>query len=293
MSSTALTDEHESLLAPGQDLDAYARRVGKIPVLTVEEERELALRMYDHQDEDAKRYLIQSHLRFVMFIAQSYRGYGLPQADLIQEGNIGLLKAIERFDPYVGVRLVSFAIHWIRSEMHEYILRNWRIVKIATTKAQRKLFFNLRASKTRLNWLNADETQKLADTLNVSIRDVQEMEKRLSNQDVAFDAPSDNQDDDDSSFVPADYLADQRFNPEQLVSDTEEETYRYARLEEALQQLDERSAKILRQRWMGDAKVTLSTLAKQYKVSTERVRQIEQAAMRKIRSHLMAVPASA
>jgi len=232
--------------------------------------------------------LVLSHLRFVIHIAQGYRGYGLPQADLIQEGNVGLMKAVKRFDPQVGVRLVSFAVHWIRAEIHEFIVRNWRVVKIATTKAQRKLFFGLRSAKKRLGWLTKNEAENIATDLGVSLKDVMEMEKRLSAQDVAFDAPTDN-DDEESSWSPADYLEDNRYDPALEVEQNEWEIQGVQRLQEAFAQLDERSQDILQRRWFTEEKATLQELATEYQVSAERIRQIEDSAIKKLKKQMGAM----
>jgi len=273
------------LIVLGQDIDSYARAVKAIPMLSVEEEQKLAERLREKEDLEAARLLVMSHLRFVLYIAQSYRGYGLPEADLIQEGNIGLMKAIKRFDPAVGVRLISFAVHWIRAEIHEFILRNWRIVKVVTTKAQRKLFFNLRSMKKRLGWLSLAEVENIAKELGVSSKDVLEMEKRLSMQDVPFDAPSDSEDDEDA-FAPAAYLEDHRYNPAALVEQNEWEDHGHKQLQNAIQQLDARSQDILRKRWLSEEKSTLQELAKLYKVSAERIRQIESNAMKKLKGNI-------
>jgi RNA polymerase sigma-32 factor len=273
-------------LVPGQSIESYVQALKTVPLLSAEEESALAERYHKHQDVDAARTLVLSHLRFVVHIAHTYRGYGLPHADLIQEGNIGLMKAVKRFDPNVGVRLVSFAVHWIRAEMHEYILRNWRIVKVATTKSQRKLFFNLRGAKKTLGWLSNDEVHHVARDLGVSVKDVREMEMRLSCNDSGFDAPLD-QDDDMENFAPAAYLEDERFDPGRLLEESDWEEHGHQRLENALAQLDARSCDILRQRWLrDDEKVTLQELATQYSVSAERIRQIEQNAMNKLKKNL-------
>ena len=269
----------------GQDVENYAQTVKVIPILSAEEEKDLAERFYNEGDLEAARQLVISHLRFVLYIAQGYRGYGLPEADLIQEGNIGLMKAIKRFNPNVGVRLVSFAVHWIRAEIHEFILRNWRIVKVVTTKAQRKLFFNLRSMKKHLGWLSAEEVNNIAKDLGVNTKDVQEMEKRLSTQDVAFDAPSDN-DSEDDVFAPAAYLEDCRYDPAIMVEQQEWETHGHKQLHSALNKLDARSRDIVRKRWLGEKKITLQELANRYKVSAERVRQIENNAINKLKEHI-------
>lgn len=272
-------------LSPGQDLNGYIQVVNSIPVLTAEEERELAFRLHEHEDLEAARRLVMSHLRFVVHIARSYSGYGLPQADLIQEGNVGLMKAVKRFDPNQGVRLVSFAVHWIKAEIHEFVLRNWRIVKIATTKAQRKLFFNLRSAKKRLAWLNGDEVDAIAKDLDVKPEVVREMEGRLSAYDAGFDA-SPSEEEDQSYQAPVHYLDDGRYDPATQLenSDWEEDSTR--RLQDALASLDERSRHILQSRWLAESKATLHELADVYGVSAERIRQLEKNAMKKIRQQL-------
>ncbi|MDG0978274.1 MAG: RNA polymerase sigma factor RpoH [Halieaceae bacterium] len=267
-------------MVPGANLAAYIQTVSSIPVLSVERERELAEDLYYNDNLEAARQLVMSHLRFVVHIARSYSGYGLAEADLIQEGNVGLMKAVKRFNPEKGVRLVSFAVHWIKAEMHEFILRNWRIVKVATTKAQRKLFFNLRSSKKALAWLSAEEAQAVADDLGVDLREVATMEARMSSRDVAFDAPSDS---DDEVYAPQYYLEDHRADPAQQVESTNWQEDSESRLHYALEQLDERSRDILAQRWLNDDKATLHDLAAQYGVSAERIRQLEQNAMQKVR----------
>ncbi|MBS0433047.1 MAG: RNA polymerase sigma factor RpoH [Proteobacteria bacterium] len=263
-------------------LDAYIGVVHRIPVLTAEEEHQLALRYRDEEDLEAARQLVMSHLRFVVHVARGYNGYGLQIGDLIQEGNIGLMKAVKRFDPDQGVRLVSFAVHWIRAEMHEFILRNWRIVKVATTKAQRKLFFNLRKSKKRLGWLNAEEVRAVAKDLGVPEQTVREMESRLSGRDIGFDAPSD--EDDDAPPAPVAYLEDQGADPYLSVAAADEEDNRLDTLERAMGKLDERTRDIIRRRWLAaDDKATLQELADDYGVSAERIRQLEANAMKKMR----------
>jgi RNA polymerase sigma-32 factor len=264
-------------------LDAYISTVNQIPVLTVEEEQELAHRFIDEQDLSAARSLVLSHLRFVVHVARGYSGYGLQMADLIQEGNIGLMKAVKRFDPTQGVRLVSFAVHWIRAEMHEFILKNWRIVKVATTKAQRKLFFNLRKSKQRLGWMNHEEVQTVARELNVPESEVLEMEARLSGRDIGFDAPVD--EDDDTPPAPTAYLVANNADPAMLYAGEDEESNQLELLREGLASLDARSRDIIRRRWLDDgSKVTLQELADEYGVSAERIRQIEAAAMKKMKA---------
>ncbi|WP_106419410.1 MULTISPECIES: RNA polymerase sigma factor RpoH [Salinicola] len=272
-------------LSPGHDLNGYIQAVNGIAVLTAEEEHALAVRLHEEDDLESARRLIMSHLRFVVHIARSYSGYGLPQADLIQEGNVGLMKAVKRFDPYQGVRLVSFAVHWIKAEIHEYVLRNWRIVKIATTKAQRKLFFNLRSAKKRLAWLNNDEVDAIAKDLDVKPKVVREMEGRLSAYDAGFDA-SPGEDDEQSYQAPAQYLEDSSFDPAaQLEADDWEADYT-RRLRDALALLDDRSRDILQRRWLSEEKSTLHELADVYGVSAERIRQLEKNAMKKIKQQL-------
>ncbi len=270
--------------SPLGSLDAYIGAVHQIPVLTVDEEQELAHRFRDDNDLDAARELVHSHLRFVVHVARGYSGYGLQLGDLIQEGNIGLMKAVKRFDPDMGVRLVSFAVHWIRAEMHEFILKNWRIVKVATTKAQRKLFFNLRKSKTRLGWMNAAEVSAVAKDLNVSEREVVEMESRLSGRDIGFDAPSD-EDDDHAPPSPANYLPAHEEDPSQAYERTDSEDNQLDLLREGLASLDKRSRDIVSRRWLDpDNKITLQELADEYGVSAERIRQIEANALKKMKA---------
>ncbi|WP_116475029.1 RNA polymerase sigma factor RpoH [Zobellella maritima] len=271
-------------LVPQGSLEAYIQAVNTIPVLTAEEEKSLAERLQDGGDLSSARQLIMSHLRFVVHIAKSYAGYGLPQADLIQEGNIGLMKAVKRFDPKVGVRLVSFAVHWIKAEIHEYVLRNWRVVKVATTKAQRKLFFNLRKSKKRLGWFNQQEVNTVAENLGVSPAEVLEMESRMSGQDQAFDLASDD-DDKDTSYSPVHYLEDKSSDVAYQVEEADWEQTANRRLQAALATLDERSQKIIQARWLDeDDKSTLQTLADEYGVSAERIRQLEKTALKKLKT---------
>ena len=265
-------------------LDAYIGAVHQIPVLTVDEEQDLARRFRDEEDLNAARELVHSHLRFVVHVARGYNGYGLQLGDLIQEGNIGLMKAVKRFDPEMGVRLVSFAVHWIRAEMHEFILKNWRIVKVATTKAQRKLFFNLRKSKTRLGWMNDAEVTAVAADLNVSKREVLEMESRLSGRDIGFDAPSD-EDDDHAPPSPGAYLMTQDEDPSQAYERADTEGNKLELLREGMSGLDKRSRDIIMRRWLDDEnKVTLQDLADEYGVSAERIRQIEANALKKMKA---------
>ncbi len=273
-------------LSPGKDLDAYVQTVGAIPVLTAEEEKALAERFYHAQDLEAARQLVLSHLRFVVHIARGYQGYGLPQADLIQEGNVGLMKAVKRFNPEVGVRLVSFAVHWIKAEIHEFILRNWRIVKVATTKAQRKLFFNLRGAKKQLGWLSHEETRAVARDLGVPEAEVTRMEGRLAAMDMAFDGAD--ADDEDAPMAPSAFLAQAHADPADLVSDEDEFETSTNRLEKALAALDDRSRDIVARRWLVDEKATLQELADEYGVSAERIRQIEKGAMKKLKAAIAA-----
>lgn len=272
-----------SLSAPGVNLGAYISTVNQIPILTAEQEKELAERYYYDQDLDAAKMLVMSHLRFVVHIARSYAGYGLPQGDLIQEGNLGLMKAVKRFDPNMGVRLVSFAVHWIKAEIHEYVIRNWRIVKIATTKAQRKLFFNLRSLKKSSKKLTLEEAQSIANDLNVTAEQVLEMEGRLTAYDAAFEAQGDDDDEGSTYVAPALYLEDNRYDPARLVENEDYEEQSTSALHEAMEQLDDRSCNILQRRWLDDDKSTLHELAAEYNVSAERIRQLEKNAMEKIK----------
>jgi len=285
--SRALATRSWTLPSPVGSLDAYIGTVHRIPMLSIEDEQELAREFRDQGDLDAAKALVMAHLRFVVHVARGYSGYGLPLGDLVQEGNIGLMKAVKRFDPDMGVRLVSFAVHWIRAEMHEYILRNWRIVKVATTKAQRKLFFNLRKSKKRLGWLNAEEVRTVARDLGVPEATVLEMEARLSNYDVAFDAPGDA--DDDAPPAPAAYLEDHSADPYRAVAEADQEGRDLGDLRLAMTRLDARAQDIIRRRWLDDAsKVTLQELADEYGVSAERIRQIEASALKKMRASFAA-----
>jgi RNA polymerase sigma-32 factor len=270
------------LLGPVGSFDAYVQAVSHIPVLSREDESELAARFRRDNDLDAARQLVLSHLRFVVHIARGYHGYGLPMGDLVQEGNVGLMKAVKRFDPAVGVRLVSFAVHWIRAEIHEYVLRNWRLVKIATTKAQRKLFFNLRKYKRRLGWLSAEETQAVARDLGVTTAEVTEMERRLASRDLSYD-PSPDTDDEEESYSPSAYLPAPDADPAVAVERAEWDDDVTDRVAEAMSQLDARSQAVLRARWMGEQKATLHDLAEEYGVSAERIRQIEANAIKKLR----------
>lgn len=274
-------------LIPQGSLEGYIQAVNAIPVLTAEQERELAMRLQQEGDLEAARQLVMSHLRFVVHVAKTYAGYGLPQADLIQEGNIGLMKAVKRFDPNVGVRLVSFAVHWIKAEIHEYVLRNWRMVKVATTKAQRKLFFNLRKSKKRLGWLNHDEVQAVAADLGVSASDVTEMEARMSHYDQAFDLVGD--EDDEGGFAPVHYLEDASSDLAVTIENDNWDDHAMRQLGAALSSLDERSQHIIKARWLDEeSKTTLQELADTYGVSAERVRQLEKNALKKLKDAMQA-----
>ena len=269
----------------GQGLASYIQAVNAYPILTADQERELAVRYGRDNDLDAARELIMSQLRHVVRVARGFSGYGLPLADLIQEGNIGLMKAVKNFDPERGVRLVSFAVHWIKAEIYDYVLRNWRIVKMATTKAQRKLFFNLRKSKTRLGWLRENEVDRIAENLDVPADTVREMESRMSGLDISFDG-----DDTEEDYgYPASYLPDLQYNPERLFARANEEAARNSRLHEAITVLDERSQDIVRRRWLEEDKPTLHELAAEYDVSAERIRQIEKRAMEKMKDQLSAI----
>ena len=284
MSNTALVPSHLMAPAGTGNLDAYIQEVYKIPVLTLEEERDLATRYRDEEDIDAARRLVLAHLRFVVHVAKGYAGYGLNLGDLIQEGNIGLMKAVKRFDPEREVRLVSFAVHWIRAEMHEFILRNWRIVKVATTKAQRKLFFNLRKSKKSLAWLSAAETEAVARDLGVTTKEVTEMEKRLSARDALFDPAPDA--DEERAFSPAAYLPAPDSDPAKTVERHDWESDATRRMTAAIETLDERSRDIVKSRWLTEDKMTLHELAEVYGVSAERIRQIEANAIKKLRGQM-------
>ena len=272
------------LNTPGKDIESYLSSVHAIPILTKEQEQELALKLYEEDDLDAARQLVLHHLRFVVHIARSYQGYGLPLGDIIQEGNVGLMKAVDKYDPHRGVKLVSFAVHWIKAEIHEYILKNWRLVKIATTKAQRKLFFNLRSKKKSLDWLTKEEAEKIANDLNVEVKDVLHMENRLSSNDSSFDAPAPTGSDDDEIMSPSQYLEDKTYDPEVIVANEQADQVNKNDLVEALKILDDRSKDILQRRYLGDQKATLHDLADEYEVSAERIRQIESSALKKLKS---------
>ncbi len=266
------------------NLEGYIASTMQIPVLSMEEEHALALRLYEDNNLDAARTLIIHNLRFVIHVARGYRGYGLPLADLVQEGNVGLMKAVNRFNPHKGVRLVSFAVHWIRAEIHEFVLRNWRIVKVATTKAQRKLFFNLRNSKKRLAWLNQDEVNTIARELGVKQSEVVEMEKRLSSQDLSYDMDHDDHKDDAGTFAPAAYLSHAQDNPEVQVENEDWESHQHQQLRKALKVLDERSRDIITRRWLSEKRATLQELASEYAISAERVRQLESNAIASLKA---------
>ncbi len=271
------------LNSPGKDIESYLSSVHSIPILSKEEEQELALKLYEEDDLDAARQLVIHHLRFVVHIARSYQGYGLPLGDIIQEGNVGLMKAVDKYDPHRGVKVVSFAVHWIKAEIHEYILKNWRLVKIATTKAQRKLFFNLRSKKKSLDWLTKDEAEKIASDLNVEVKDVLHMENRLSSNDSSFDSPVKSSDDDEI-MSPSQYLEDKTHDPEVIVASEQAEQLNKEELLSALKTLDDRSKDILNRRYLADNKATLHDLADEYQVSAERIRQIENAALKKLKT---------
>jgi RNA polymerase sigma-32 factor len=283
--STSTSLQPIGILAPGANLNAYVQAVSSFSILTVEQEQELARDLVTNGNLDAARKLVMAHLRFVVHIARSYNGYGLPLGDLVQEGNVGLMKAVKRFDPDKGVRLVSFAVHWIKAEIHEFILKNWRIVKIATTKAQRKLFFNLRGAKKRLAWLSNDEAHAVAADLGVDVKQVREMEGRLASYDAGFDAGED--DEDDGYVAPAHYLEDNRYDPAVRLEESNWEESNVNGLEKAMEKLDDRSRVILQRRWLNDDKATLHDLAAEYGVSAERIRQLEKNAMNKVKTMML------
>ena len=282
----ALRNQTLALPLPTGNLDQYIQAAFSIPVLSAAEERALALRLQQHNDLDAARQLVMSHLRFVVRVARGYSGYGLALGDLIQEGNIGLMKAVKRFDPDVGVRLVSFAVHWVRAEIHEFILRNWRIVKVATTKSQRKLFFNLRSAKKRLGWMNQDEVNAVAEDLGVKPETVLEMESRLSGQDIGFDLACSDDEEDARQFAPAAYLTDASNDPALTIEQHDWQQRSTSNLHEALAQLNERSRIILEERWLAEDKTTLQELAARFDVSAERIRQLEKNAIDKLKKTL-------
>ncbi|MCG5515609.1 MULTISPECIES: RNA polymerase sigma factor RpoH [unclassified Ectothiorhodospira] len=284
--NTALVATKDNLAVPVGNLESYVQAVNQLPVLEAEDEKALARRLRDHQDLEAARTLVMHNLRFVVHIARGYSGYGLGLGDLIQEGNIGLMKAVKRFDPEMNVRLISFAVHWIRAEIHEFVLRNWRIVKVATTKAQRKLFFNLRSAKQRLGWFNQNEVETVARDLGVTPREVMEMESRMAGQDMSFDPEP--QDDDTHYLPPSASLTDHNDDPAQALERSDWDSYHHARLQQALETLDDRSRQILARRWLAEDKATLHELAAEYSVSAERIRQLENNAIGKLRKAMAA-----
>ena len=287
MTTTALVPRIQNLPVPVDSVDSYIQAVSRVPMLSTEEEQELVQRLRLRNDLEAAQRLIVAHLRFVVHVARGYIGYGLPLADLIQEGNVGLMKAVKRFDPAHGVRLVSFAVHWIRAEIHEFILRNWRIVKVATTKAQRKLFFKLRGSKKRLGWMNGEEVDAIARDLGVNADTVMEMESRLSGHDVSFDpVPEADGDGESEHFAPSAYLRDEQADPADALERGDWEEQTTSRLSAALERLDPRSRDIVQRRWLNDDKPTLHELAAEYNISAERIRQLETNAMKKLRAAL-------
>lgn len=273
---------NKALPVVSDDMDAYMQAINEFPVLDAQQEKALATRLQQENNLDAARALVMHNLRFVIKVARGYNGYGLPLADLVQEGSIGLMKAVKRFDPDMNVRLISFAVHWIRAEIHEYILRNWKIVKIATTKAQRKLFFNLRSSKKRLGWLNKEEVDSVAESLNVSSKDVLEMEKRLNGQDISFDSPVD--EDEEQAYSPSQYLTSRNADPADTLEAEDWTDYTHNQFYTALEDLDDRSKDILASRWLAEEKATLQTLAERYSVSAERIRQLENIAIQKLKA---------
>ena len=277
-----------ALSNPGSDIDKYLSQVYQIPVLTRDEELELTTEFFETEDVKLAHKLVIAHLRFVVHISKSYAGYGLPLADIIQEGNVGLLKAVTKFDPNKGVRLVSFAVHWIKAEIHEFILKNWRIVKIATTKAQRKLFFNLRSKKKNTGWLTDEEAKRIAKELDVSVKEVMHMENRLNSADSSFDVPTD-EEDNEKAFSPSQYLEDNSFNPEDITEQKNYEDVNHTALLKNISALDKRSQDIIRARWLDDNKITLNELADKYSVSAERIRQIEATAFKKLKTALVHV----
>jgi RNA polymerase sigma-32 factor len=280
------TSRCEFISAPGQNLEAYLNSIQNIAILSPEEERKLAEDLYYREDLEAARQLVMAHLRFVVHIARGYSGYGLPQADLIQEGNVGLMKAVRKFNPEVGVRLISFAVHWIRSEIHEYVLKNWKIVKVATTKAQRKLFFNLRNKKKDITWLSEDDVKMISNELDVKEDTVREMEQRMSSHDVSFDPYSADNSEEGNTYSPADYLTNEDSDPLEIVEKEDFARDQINQLQSAISDLDERSQLILKERWLTDDKPTLHELADKYGISAERIRQIEKKAMEKIRTNI-------
>lgn len=290
MRNNALMPASDAVALPSvaDDLNHYLAKISNFRILEADEEQTLARRLRDHDDLDAARQLIMSQLRFVVHIARTYKGYGLPMADLVQEGNVGLMKAVRRFDPEVGVRLISFAVHWIRAEIHEFVIRNWRIVKVATTKAQRKLFFKLRSAKKQLNWFSQEEVEAVAKDLGVDPEVVMEMESRMSGHDNAFDAPASAGDEEHRALAPAETLHQADTDPYTLLADADQAEQAVSGLLAGMEILDERSRDILNKRWLQDGKATLHELADVYNVSAERIRQIEKAAMKKLKTHMLA-----
>ena len=282
MGKVLMLNNH-NLAVPGASLENYMHAVHEIPVLTAAEEKEIAVRLRKNEDLESARLLVMHNLRFVIKVARGYSGYGLPLGDLVQEGNVGLMKAVKRFDPEMNVRLISFAVHWIRAEIHEYILRNWKIVKVATTKAQRKLFFNLRSSKKRLGWFNQKQIDDVAHDLGVSSKDVIEMEKRMNGTDIAYDLPA-GQDEETNSYSPSQYLEHQSQDPADMLESEDWESHTKQLFASALEELDDRSKDIISLRWLNEPKATLQDLAAKYSVSAERIRQLEAAAITKIKS---------
>ena len=289
MSNALTANKNTAMTIPviADDLNSYLAKIANIDLLSVEEEQKLARRLRNDEDLDAARQLVMSQLRFVVHIARTYKGYGLPMADLVQEGNIGLMKAVKRFDPDVGVRLISFAVHWIRAEIHEYVIRNWRIVKVATTKSQRKLFFKLRSAKKQLNWFSQEEVEAVAKDLGVDEKVVVEMESRMHGHDSAFDAPP-GASEDRVSLSPSESLFQVQDDPSMILEREDGRNNSHEGLAAGFEILDDRSRTILQRRWLEDEKSTLHELADEYGVSAERIRQIEKAAMKKIKTHLMA-----
>ena len=280
--TTGTSLQRMDIAAPGANIESYINTIHNIGILSKEEEKKLAEDLYYRNDLDAARKLVLSHLRFVVHVAKTYSGYGLPEGDLIQEGNIGLMKAVRRFNPEVGVRLITFAVHWIKAEIHEHVLKNWKIVKIATTKAQRKLFFNLRSKKKGLNWLTEKEIDVISKDLGVKPSEVREMEKRLSGTDMSFD-PVESNEKEEADFSPANYLEDSSANPSEIIESEDDLALNTTQLYKALKQLDDRSRDIIYDRWLSDEKLTLHELADKYGISAERVRQIEQNSMKKVK----------
>ncbi|MEM7294821.1 MAG: RNA polymerase sigma factor RpoH [Pseudomonadota bacterium] len=287
MNAVVAKNQSYNLPVASGDLGGYLTQIAEIPILSTEEEKALAVRLRDHNDIEAARKLVMSQLRFVVHIARSYSGYGLPLGDLVQEGNIGLMKAVKRFDPEVGVRLISFAVHWIRAEIHEYVIRNWRIVKVATTKAQRKLFFKLRSAKKSLGWFTADEVEAVAEDLGVDPKVVMEMEGRLTASDPTYDAPS-NADDGELITSPAHYLQSPEVDPAAQLEASDQSENDHNNLFAAMGELDERSRSIIERRWLTEDKATLHQLADEYSVSAERIRQLEKNAMNKLKGFILA-----